>query len=432
MRKHWAFILLAVVGAVLAALFVARLAPGSSQASSHREAPLISEDPTADNTDLYAFRSPDRPDTFTIVSNWIPGEDPAAGPNYYTFSQSAKYNIYVDRNGDGKPDQTYSFRFKTPTGPYFLGNTQQSWTATLNGKAFASGKTPIDNIGPRFNGFAGVKDYEAAAEKTIVTKNGVKIFAGQRDDPFFGDVGAIFDLVAIRKAGTTGDMGGGKDFLSGYNVHTIALQIPISQVDNATHTIGVWSSTDRQNVTVNGKLRRGWTQVSRLGEPLINEVVIPTGLKDLWNRTTPAQDAQFKKYYETPILAAVLNKLYKLGVPETGRDDLVAVLGTGIPKVTFTGNTFADELRINLGIPVTPAAKASRMGVLAGDNAGFPNGRRLTDDVVDIEEQAVAGFLKGKKVPLGDGVNANDVANLDHFPYVAAPHSGYENAKATK
>jgi hypothetical protein len=432
MRRHWAFILLAVAGAVLAALFVARLAPGSSTASSHREAPLISEDPTADNTDLYAFRSPDRPDTFTIVSNWIPGEDPAAGPNYYTFSQSAKYNIYVDRNGDGKPEQTYSFRFKTPTGPFFLGATQQTWTATLNGKPFATGKTPIDNIGPRQNDFAGVKDYEAAAEKTIVTKNGVRIFAGQRDDPFFGDVGAIFDLVAIRKAGTTGDMGGGKDFLSGYNVHTIALQIPISQVDTPSHTIGVWSSTDRRNVTVNGKVRKGWTQVSRLGEPLINEVVIPTGLKDLWNRTTPARDAQFKKYYETPILAAVLNKLYKLGVPETGRDDLVAVLGTGIPKVTFTGNTFADELRINLAAPVTPAAKASRMGVLGGDNAGFPNGRRLADDVVDIEEQAVAGFLKGKKVPLGDGVNANDVANLDHFPYVAAPHSGYENAKATK
>ena len=432
MRKRWAFILLAAVGAALTALFVARLAPGSSTASSHREAPLISEDPTADNTDLYAFRSPDNPSTFTIVSNWIPGEDPAAGPNYSTFSQGAKYNIYVDRNGDGRPEQTYSFRFKTPTGPYFLGNTQQSWTATLNGKAWATGKTPIDNIGPRLNGFVGVKDYEAAAEKTVVSKGGVKIFAGQRDDPFFGDVGAIFDLVAIRKAGTTGNMGGGKDFLSGYNVHSIALQIPISRVDNPRHTIGVWSSTERQNVTVNGKLHRGWTQVSRLGEPLINEVVIPTGLKDLWNRTSPAGDEQFAKYYRTPILGAVLNKLYKLGVPETGRDDLVAVLLTGIPKVTFTGAHLADELRLNLAIPVTPAAKVNRMGVLGGDNAGFPNGRRLADDVVDIEEQAVAGFLKGKKIPLGDGVNGNDLAYLSHFPYVAAPHQGYENAKATK
>ena len=247
--------------------------------------------------------------------------------------------------------------------------------ATRNGKPFATGKTPIDNIGPRFNGFVGVKDYEADAEKTIVRKNGVSIFSGQRDDPFFADVGAIFDLVAIRKAGTTGNAGGGKDFLSGYNVHTIALQIPIAQVDTQSHTIGVWSSTERQNVTVNGALHRGWTQVSRLGEPLINEVVIPTGLKDLWNRTNPAADSQFRKYYESPILAAVLNKLYKLDVPETGRDDLVAVLGTGIPNVTFTGHHFADELRINLSIP--PSAHPDRMGVLGGDNAGFPNGRRL-------------------------------------------------------
>ena len=422
-------LVLLVVGAGLAALYVGRLGPVTSSASSHREAPLISEDPTADNTDLYAFRSPDKPSTFTIVSNWIPGEDPAAGPNYYTFSQTARYNIYVDRNGDGRPDSTYRFRFKTPTGPYFLGNTQQTWTATRNGKLFATGKTPIDNIGPRFNGFAGVKDYERSAEDTIVRKGGVSIFAGQRDDPFFADVGAIFDLVAIRKAGTTGNAGGGKDFLSGYNVHTIALQIPISQVDTPSHTIGVWSATDRRNVVVDGKLRRGWTQVSRLGEPLVNEVVIPTGLKDLWNRTSPAADAQFKKYYESPILAAVLNKLYKLDVPETGRDDLVAVLGTGIPKVTYTGPTFADELRVNLAVP--PAAHPDRMGVLGGDNAGFPNGRRLTDDVVDIEEQAVAGFLKGKKVPLGDGVNRDADGTLAHFPYVMTPHQGYVNSKAT-
>src|SRR5918912_2802840 len=165
MRKV-AVVLLAAAGATLLALLVGRLAPGSSTASSHREAPLISEDPSADNTDLYAFRSPDKPSTLTIVSNWIPGEDPAAGPNYYTFSQTAKYNIYVDRNGDGRPDVTYSFRFKTPTGPYFLGNTQQTWVATRNGKVWATGKTPINNIGPRFNAFAGAKAYEAAAQKT--------------------------------------------------------------------------------------------------------------------------------------------------------------------------------------------------------------------------------------------------------------------------
>jgi hypothetical protein len=428
MKKYVLFLLVAAA-AGLVALFVGRLAPSASTASSHREAPLISEDPTADNTDLYAFRSPDKPSTFTIVSNWIPGEDPAAGPNYYTFSQTARYNIYLDRDGDGRPDVTYSFRFKTPTGPYFLGNTQQSWVATRNGRFFARGSTPIDNIGPRFDGFVGVKNYEAAAEKTIVHAHGVSIFAGQRDDPFFADVGAIFDLVAIRKAGTTGNQGGGKDFLSGYNVHTIALQIPIAQVGAKSNVVGVWTSTDRMNVTVNGKVRRGWTQVSRLGNPLVNEVVIPTGLKDYWNRESPVGDKQFEKYYTSPILAAVLNKLYKLGVPETGRSDLVAVLLTGVPKLNFTGNTLADELRLNLSIP--PSAHPNRMGVLAGDNAGFPNGRRLGDDVVDIEEQAVAGFLQGKKVPLGDGVNADADGYLGHFPYVMTPHQGYQNAKAT-
>jgi hypothetical protein len=428
MRKI-AIVCLAAAGVTVLALFVGRLAPSSSTASSHREAPLISEDPTADNTDLYAFRSPDKPDTLTIISNWIPGEDPAAGPNYFTFSQSARYNIKIDRTGDGKPEQTYTFQFKTPTGPYFLGNTVQSWTATLNGKPFATGKTPMNNIGPRQQDFAKIKDYEAAAQATIVTKNGVSIFAGQRDDPFFADVGAIFDLVAFRKAGTTGNEGGGKDFLSGYNVHTIALQIPIAQVDTKSHTIGIYSSTDRQNVVVKGKVQAGWTQVSRLGEPLVNEVIIPTGLKDLWNRTAPSTDAQFKKYYTKPILAAVMNLLYKVNAPETGRDDLVAVLGTGIPKVTFTGNTFADLLRINLSVPVT--AGPNRMGVLGGDNGGFPNGRRLADDIVDIEEQAVAGFLKGNKVALGDGVDANADGYLAKFPYVMTPHSGYENSKAT-
>ena len=165
-------------------------------------------------------------------------------------------------------------------------------------------------------------------------------------------------------------------------------------------------------------------QVSRLGNPLINEVVIPTGLKDLWNRTSPSQDAQFVKYYKTPILAAVINKLYSLGVPETNRDDLVQVLLTGIPNVTFTGTTPADELRINLAVPVTPADKVSRLGVLGGDNQGWPNGRRLDDDVVDIAEQAVGGFLVGKKLPLGDGVDNGDTTPMAPFPYVADPQSG--------
>ena len=428
--RRYAFALLALAGAALVAVFIGPLAPKSSTASSHREAPLISEDPSADNTDLYAFRSPDKPNTLTILSNWIPAEDPAAGPNWFTFSPSARYTIKIDRNGDGNADITYAFRFKTPTGPLFLGNTSQPFTVTKNGRLYAKGTTPHNNIGPRLLGFLGVKDYAGAAKASVVdAKGGVKIFAGQRDDAFYGDVGAIFDLLGFRKAGTVGNKGGGKDFFAGYNVHAIALQIPIKQVDTKSHTIGVWSTTDRQNVTVGGKLVRGWTQVSRLGNPLINEVVIPTSLKDLWNRLGPAQDKRFKKYYTDPLLAATINTVYKLGVPATERDDLVAVLLTGIPNVTFTGNTLADELRINLAVPVTPAGKVSRMGVLGGDNGGWPNGRRLGDDVIDIAEQAVAGFLKGTKLPLGDGVNSGDVANLGSFPYETLPHEGYANSK---
>ena len=179
-------------------------------------------------------------------------------------------------------------------------------------------------------------------------------------------------------------------------------------------------STDGSAPTLSGD----WVQVSRLGNPLINEVIIPTGLKDHWNASSPSQDAQFSQYYTTPILAAVINKLYKLGAPETNRDDLVQVLLTGIPNVTFTGSTLADELRINLAVPITPAGKVSRLGVLGGDNQGWPNGRRLSDDVVDIAEQAVGGSLKGTKLPLGDGVDNGDTAAMSSFPYVADPQSG--------
>src|ERR671930_2193873 len=226
-------LLLVVAGAAAAAVAVALArgpAPQAGNASSHREAPLISEDPSADNTDLYAFRSPDKPDTFTIISNWIPGEDPAAGPNWYTFSPTARYNIYIDRNGDGKPDVSYYFRFKRSNGPFFLGDTVQPYTVTRvlgHGKEMvvASGKTPPDNIGPR-----STPNYHSLAAGAVTSlKGGGQVFAGQRDDPFFADIGDIFDLLAIRKG--IGNQGGGKDFLAGYAVHTIALQIPISQVD---------------------------------------------------------------------------------------------------------------------------------------------------------------------------------------------------------
>ena len=419
--------LIAVALAAIAAV-VTGAGPSGAKASSHREAPLISEDPGADLTDVYAFRSPDKPDTVTILANVLPGEDPGAGPNYYTFSRTARYNLKIDTNGDVKPDVIYRFQFQTKTGPFFLGDTAQPYTVTRvqGGKTtvVARGTTAPNNIGPR-----STPNYHALAEKAITSiAGGGQAFAGQRDDPFFGDVGAIFDLVAIRKG--TGNAGGGKDFFSGYGVHTYAVQVPIAGLNAKNNTIGVWASVERRKTTVRGAVTRdsgNWVQVNRLGNPLVNEVIIPTGMKDLWNSYQPWSESQFKQYYTKPILAAVINKLYKLGAPEDGRDDLVAVLLTGVPKLNFTGSKLADVLRLNLSIPVT--ANPNRMGVLGGDNQGWPNGRRLGDDVIDIAEQAVGGFLKGTKLPLGDGVNAEDSKLQASFPYVADPQSGFANTK---
>ncbi len=438
MRKAAILLAAAAGAAALAAVLLGGPSPQAGNASSHREAPLISEDPTADNTDLYAYRSNDAPGMLTIISNWIPAEDPAAGPNYYRFSEGARYDIYVDQNGDGRPDVTYYFRFKSNPGPLFLGDTVQSYTVTRivghgRPQVIARATTPPDNIGPRtLKQFYGTTDYRAIAASHVHSlADGGQVFAGQRDDAFFADVGDIFDLVAIRKG--IGNAGGGKDFLAGYAVHAIALQVPISQIDTSSHVVGVWAATDRRSVVVGRRHRAvsGWVQVSRLGNPLVNEVVIPTNYKDLWNRLTPASDKRFLTYFENPMLAAVMNQLYMIGAPEHNRDDLVQVLLTGVktPMLNYTGPTLADELRINLSIDPTAPATVSRLGVLGGDLAGYPNGRRLGDDVVDIAERAVAGALKGNNVPLGDGVDANDKASLPVFPYEADPESGADNTK---
>ena len=444
MRKLAVLLLAAAALAALVAALTSRGgSPATAQASSHREAPLISEDPSADNTDTYAFRSPDAPDTVTIISNYIPGEDPAAGPNWYTFSPSARYVIYADKNGDGKPDITWRFRFKNRAPVAFLQNTQQEYTVTrLDGKSsrvVGSGLlTPPDNIGPRTT-----PGYHALAMAGIHDLNdGSKVFAGQRDDGFFGDIGAAFDLVAIRSG--TGASGGGKDFFAGYAVHTVSLQVPLSQLDNGgNHVVGVWSASERpvSKVTLAKSRGRkvlqtstGWKQVSRLGEPLINELLIPTELKDKWNASTPDKDKQFEQYYSSPVLAKLLNQLYPQFGPftETNRTDLVSLLLTGLkePNLNYTGTTLADEIRLNLAIPPTaPVGHGNRLGVLGGDLAGYPNGRRLEDDVIDISERAVGGVLIGHSLPLGDGVDGNDVPYLATFPYQADPFSGFENTK---
>jgi len=443
--------------------------PGEGRASSHREAPLISEDPVADNTDVYAFVSPDRPDTVTIVANYVPLEEPAGGPNFNKFGDDVLYALNVDNTGDGEEDISYRFRFKTRTGNpnTFLYNTgpidtlsdpdwnvKQTYSVTrvtagkrlqVLGRNLAS---PPVNIGPR-----STPHYEALAAAAINNlPGGIKVFAGQRDDAFFVDLGSVFDLAGLRPFNSLHAISlpaaKGVDGVGGFNTHTIAIQVPISQLKGpkGQMTIGVYASALRQKVRVfrGDKISNygPWVQVSRLGEPLINEAVIPIGLKDEWNASDPSDDARFTRFYREPEVTRLENALYAAldNANEKNRDDLVAILLTGVPGLNFTGNTKADLLRLNMGIaPTAAVGKGNRLGVLQGDLAGFPNGRRLEDDVVDIELRALAeGYgpilnsLLGlpNRSPnnlLGDGVDANDFPFRVNFPYLPSPHQGYEH-----
>jgi hypothetical protein len=454
---------LSVVAAIAAA---GAIAVPLSIGSSHREAPGTSIDPTADDTDIYAFTANDAPGSLTIVSNWIPLEDPAGGPNFYGFDPSAHYYMNVDNTGDGKPDVRYLFRFKTQVknpksflyavpkvesiGDPDL-NVTQTYSVTRevykNGKETSSKVVakgvPVapNNVGPKT-----IPNYAFVAGQAVKSlPGGGKVFAGQRDDPFYVDLGGTFDAINLRSG--TGNQGGGKDDLAGYSTHSIVLQVPeadvtkdgksVSAPDASNAVVGVWSSTERQRIAVvrKGKKRsvkKHWVQVSRLGNPLVNEVVIPIGMKDKFNSTTPDKDSQYAAFVVEPELAKVLNALYDLGIKEKDRTDIVTALLTGVPGLTQISKDAvpADTLKINLGVPPTDSPK--RFGVLEGDNAGFPNGRRLSDDVVDIELRVVGGFLVpadqgGKKLPLGDGVDQNDKAFSSTFPYVAEPASGFDS-----
>ena len=443
-----------------AALLAAALVPPFVGASSHREAPMISQDPAADATDFYMFKSPDRPDTITLMATYYPFQEPAGGPNFYRFGDDVRYTISVDDNGDTAPDQWFDFAFTTVTrsGNTFLYNTgpvasltdanlnvYQTYTVTRtysNGKGaqICSGIVPPNNVGPK-----STPNYESLAQSAIVTcSDGIKAFAGQRDDPFYVDLGATFDLLTIRP-GAPGNKGGGKDDLSGYSVLAIALQIPINKLTNDGSSptdanaqfavIGAWTTAYRQKVRVlNGdgtaNSNGPWVQVSRLGAPLVNEVVVPLGAKDLWNASQPSGDGQFLAGVTDPEAARLLKAIYGITIPPTPRNDLVAIFLTGITGLNKPAYVKAsEELRLNVATPVTAAP--NRMGVLGGDNQGFPNGRRLIDDVVDIALQAVAGgtpFTPAQNVApnnqLGDGVNVNDVAFLTAFPYLGTPVNG--------
>jgi hypothetical protein len=442
-------------------LMMAGVAP--SGASSHREAPLITQDPVADNTDVYAFRSPDRPDTVTLVANWIPFEEPAGGPNFFNFGDDVLYQIHVDSNGDAQPDVTYEWRFTTEiqnpntflynTGPITDINSpnfneRQFYDVSVvrNGARTVLGThvpVPPNNIGPR-----STPNYDAVAAQGVASlPGGVKSFAGQRDDPFYVDLGSAFDLLGLRPFNTAHKIplptAPGVDGLGGFNVNTIAIQVPISDLTTGgSPIIGVYSQTKRQQARVLSPTGPGsaprssgaFVNVSRLGNPLVNEVIIPLGEKDKFNASDPSGDAQFLPRVLDPEPARLISGLYPVNVPPAPRNDLVAIFLTGIPGLNQPPNVKPSEMiRLNTSIPVT--GTPNPMGVLAGDNQGFPNGRRLGDDVVDIELRALAGatpftppFNVSPNNALGDGVNGNDKQFLGTFPYVASPHQGYDHA----
>ena len=446
---------------VLGAAAAAALAAGSLAAtgvlgSSHREAPKILADPTADNTDVYAFTAPDAPHSLTVVANWIPLEEPAGGPYFGKLDPRARYYVKIDNTGDGRADVAYRWKFKQkflkPDSFLDQGNFVQSYDLykeTYKGKHEHSHKIASNvPVAPANAGPKTTPNYAATQAATIRgLSGGGKTFVGPSDDPFFVDLGAVFDGINIDKPGRPniglGNQGGGKDDVAGYNTHSFVLQVPESEVTRdgksvsdakaGNAAIGVWATTERRRVNVlrHGK-RHGsrWVQVSRLGNPLINEVIIPIGQKDKFNRTSPADDLKnFGKYALNPEPARLLNALFKLGVKETNRTDIVQALLTGVPGLTQIGShpAPADTLKLNLGVP--PSASPSRFGVLANDLAGFPNGRRLADDVTDIELRVIAGALLkpsegGKQIPLGDGVDQNDHAFRSSFPYVALPTDG--------
>jgi hypothetical protein len=451
---------------------------GGTLASSHREAPLIARDPTADITDLYAFVSPDKPDTVTIIANYLPFQEPAGGPNFYNFDDSVHYFIKVDNTGDGVEDTTFVFDFETqlanpdsflasgygpiedqsdPQGaPFAAANLTQTFSVSANGTELATDlSVPPPNIGPRTT-----PDYGSYAEDGIHDLgDGWMAFAGQRDDPFFVDLGAIFDLGGLRPFNEAHLLplptAAGQDDLSSFNVNSIAIQVPITELTNdgmevsaadaANAVVGIWAGAARQSTTVLGggaaDVSGDYVQVSRLGNPLINEVIIPLGQKDEWNGSEPVNDSDYSNRYLNPELAAIVNTVYPT-LPDartSDRSDLVLILGQGVPglNATNTGDTLYDMLRLNMGIP--PAANPSRLGVLDGDLAGFPNGRRVWDDVVDIELRAVADgygtFLEenfglpnlSPNNMVGDGCDANDRSFLNSFPYVAGPWAGYDD-----
>jgi hypothetical protein len=460
--------------------------------SSHREAPEISKDPVADSTDLYAFVSPDDPDTVTIIANYIPLQMPDGGPNFYEFGDDVLYQILIDNNGDGSADVTYQFEFTSENtipstflyndGPITSltsssWNRRQSYNVTRvdsQGRSTLLARNvpcPPCNIGP-----LSTPNYAGLASDAITSlSGGRKVFAGQRAEAFFVDLGAIFELGVLRPIANLHATFGlpglsampGVNSTANVNVHSIAIQVPITDIayngttpssSTATHaSVGVWTTASRRKARVLdsaggvGVETGPYVQVSRLGNPLFNEVLVPLAQKDRWNAEAPKLDSRYASGVAHPELAALLNVLYPGAFPNLAaytkpRADLEAILLTGIPAgvvsatfATYTGATEADMLRLNLAIP--PSSAPSPLGVLGGDVAGYPNGRRVTDDVVTIELRAVAGatiplvdktFTPDAAIAdVSDGVTGSGLTLLSSFPYLGTPYSGYSVTPGT-
>jgi Domain of unknown function (DUF4331) len=463
--------------------------------SSHREAPEISKDPVADNTDTYAFVSPDDPETVTLITNYLPAEVPAGGPTFYEFGTDVLYKIHIDNNGDGLPDVTYEFSFDSViTNPNtFLYNTgtisslnDPNWNKRQfydvirvdrrkhgNRKEKVLGERlacPPSNIGPH-----STPNYATLAQEAVHSLPGSQtVFAGQRNDPFFVDIGSVFDLADLRPFQEAHLLPmpatGGVDTLSTVNVHTIAIRVPISSltVDGSVPTnvmsskaiLGVWGSASRRKVRITDGERSErseagpWVQISRLGSPLFNEVLIPMSRKDAWNSDHPVDEKEYLQFVQHPELAKLLPVLYPKVFPslealeasKAPREDLVAILLTGLPAGVVagfqnnTGKVVADMLRLNVAVP--PASSPNPLGIIGGDLAGFPNGRRVIDDTTTIELRAIAGVTvplvkKGYEPDAAASAVTDDTTPLSvrfqsTFPYIGIPHDGFDFPSTTK
>jgi len=441
--------------AALVAIFVVAWALLPGQASSHREAPLIAQDPMADNTDVYAWRNADDPSKVTLIANFVPLQKPDGGPNFYGFDPNVIYEVHVDNNGDAVEDITFQWRFTTEvrnpgTFLYNTGVVTSIDDPDLNVRQFyrlvridgprrtgtateLTGRLPaaIPNIGSR-----STPNYANIAGGIQELTGGIRVFAGPRDEGFYVDL-AVFDLLGI-------GAGQSEDSTAGFNVSTLAIQLPIASLtrngmmpasaNDPSAVIGVWSTASRfatRTLTAGAQTHTGpLVQVSRLGNPLVNEAVIDLARKDAFNGLEPTGDAVALDRVTDPEVPKLLSAIFGVQSPPAPRHDLVAIFLTGIPGLNQPPNVRpAEMLRLNVAVP--PSSNPDPMGVLRGDIAGFPNGRRVGDDVFDIVLQAAAGatpltpaFNRQPNNRLGDNINRNDVPYLTQFPYLGTPHAG--------